>query len=194
MSPRAGRRAGSRFPTRGRTTASARSAHRLVYSPDGTIVAATSTRDGLIFLLDVASGRELGRLDGPASRFKALAFSPDGKILATGVDIDQRFPTRELAIRLWDVAARKELGRVKAHRGEHQRPGLLARRQAARLGERGCHGPGVGRGRAHPAAEDTCRPRSPSTRREPASANKSIGRRRVDLRYLFYVDRFESAG
>ncbi len=68
------------------------SAHKLAYSPDGTIVAATSRRDGLIFLLDVASGRELGRLDGPASRFKALAFSPDGKVLATGVDISQGFP------------------------------------------------------------------------------------------------------
>jgi WD40 repeat protein len=90
-----------------------------VYSPDGTIVAATSRRDGLIFLIEVASGRELTRLDGPASRSKALAFSPDGKILATGVDISQGFPPdRELAIRLWDVAARKELSRVKAHRAE----------------------------------------------------------------------------
>ena len=65
---------------------------RLVYSPDGTIVAATSRRDGLIFLIEIASGRELGRLDGPAGRFKALAFSPDGKVLATGVDISQGFP------------------------------------------------------------------------------------------------------
>ena len=67
---------------------------RVAYSPDGTILAATSTRDGLIFLLDVASGRELGRLDGPRSQQKALAFSPDGKILATGVDISQGFPNR----------------------------------------------------------------------------------------------------
>jgi RNA polymerase sigma factor (sigma-70 family) len=89
---------------------------KLVYSPDGTILVATSARDGLIFLLDLASGRELGRLDGPANRFKALAFSPDGKVLATGVDMNRRFPGRELAIRLWDVAAGKELGRVKAHR------------------------------------------------------------------------------
>jgi RNA polymerase sigma factor (sigma-70 family) len=92
---------------------------KLVYSPDGTIVAATSRRDGVIYLIEVASGRELTRLDGPASRFKALAFSPDGKILATGVDISQGFPPdRELAIRLWDVAARKELSRVRAHRAE----------------------------------------------------------------------------
>ena len=67
-------------------------------------------------MLEVASGRELGRLDGPESRAKALAFSPDGKILASGVAIDEHFPERELAIRLWDVAAQKELARVQAHR------------------------------------------------------------------------------
>jgi RNA polymerase sigma factor (sigma-70 family) len=88
----------------------------LTYSFDGTIIAATSTRDGLIFLLDVASCRELGRLEGPESQMKALAFSPDGKILATGVAMDERFPKSALAIRLWDVAAKKELARVKAHR------------------------------------------------------------------------------
>jgi RNA polymerase sigma factor (sigma-70 family) len=90
---------------------------RLVYSPDGTILAATSTRDGLIFLLDVASGRELSRLDGRETQLKALAFSPDGTILASGVDLSQGISNRELAIRLWDVVAHKELGRVQAHRG-----------------------------------------------------------------------------
>ena len=56
------------------------------------------------------------RLDGPGNQFKALAFSPDGTILATGIDTGKRTERRELAIRLWDVAARKELGRVPAHR------------------------------------------------------------------------------
>jgi RNA polymerase sigma factor (sigma-70 family) len=89
---------------------------QLAYSPDSRIVAASSTRDGVIFLLDVASGRELGRLDGPKNHQKALAFSPDGTILATGVDVNPGLPQRELAIRLWDVAARKEIGRIPAHR------------------------------------------------------------------------------
>ena len=89
---------------------------RIVFAPDGTMLAATSERDGQIFLLDVASGRELARIDGPSNRFKALAFSPDGTILATGADNGRRVGRRDQAIRLWDVAGRKELGRVPAHR------------------------------------------------------------------------------
>jgi WD40 repeat protein len=104
------------LPNKGPNTGFSTIGAKLVYSPDGTMIAATSTRDGLIFLLDIASGREIGRLDGPESRVKALAFSPDGNVLAAGVDVDPRFPKSDLAIRLWDVAARKELGRVKAHR------------------------------------------------------------------------------
>jgi WD40 repeat protein len=89
---------------------------RLVFSPDGQTLAVTSEREGRIFLLDAASGRERDRLDGPQNQFKALAFSPDGTILATGIDTGKRAERRELAIRLWDVAARKERGRVPAHR------------------------------------------------------------------------------
>jgi WD40 repeat protein len=48
--------------------------------------------------------------------FKALAVSPDGRVLATGIDNGRLAGPRELAIRRWDVAARKELGRVPAHR------------------------------------------------------------------------------
>ena len=89
---------------------------RLVFSPDGSTLAATSERDGRIFLLDAATGRERGHLDGPQTRFKALAFSPDGRILATGADNGRRVGRRDQAIRLWDVAGRKELGRVSGHR------------------------------------------------------------------------------
>jgi WD40 repeat protein len=89
---------------------------RIAFSPDGTTLAATSQRDGRIFLLDAATGRERDRLDGPENQFKALAFSADGRILATGADNGRRVGRRDQAIRLWDVAGRKELGRVPAHR------------------------------------------------------------------------------
>jgi RNA polymerase sigma factor (sigma-70 family) len=89
---------------------------RVVHSPDGSMLAASSERDGQIFVLDAATGRELDRLNGPESAFKALAFSPDGRILATGFDTGKRAARREVAILLWDVSARKELVRVPAHR------------------------------------------------------------------------------
>ena len=81
---------------------------------DGKVLAASSQQDGQICLLDMDSGKEIDRLDGP-SGLKALAFSPDGKILATGIETGEKHG-RELSIRLWDVAARRELCRVKAHR------------------------------------------------------------------------------
>ncbi len=104
------------LPNRGLSDGFMLDGARLTFSPDGATLAVTSERDGLVFLLDAASSRELGRLDGATTRFKALAFSPDGGILATGVDTGKSGERRELAIRLWDVAANREIGRVPAHR------------------------------------------------------------------------------
>ena len=104
------------LPNKGRLEGFMLDGARLAFSPDGKTLAVTSERDGRVFLLDAATGRERDHLDGPQNRFKALAFSPDGTILATGIDTGKRAVPRELAIRLWDVMARKELGRVPAHR------------------------------------------------------------------------------
>ena len=91
---------------------------KLTFSPDGKILAASSQRDGLICLLDLPSGHELSRLEGTTGyHFKAFAFSPDGTILAAGIETAES-PGRELSIRLWDVAAGRELGRAQAHRSE----------------------------------------------------------------------------
>ncbi len=105
------------LPNKGPNEGFSTNGAKLAFSPDGTVLAASSTRDGLIFLLDVASGRELGRIDGPGSQQKAFAFSPDGNVFASGIDISQGFPNRDLAIGLWDVATQNELARVRAHRG-----------------------------------------------------------------------------
>jgi hypothetical protein len=76
----------------------------LAFSPDGRVLAAGGTYDASAHLWDVATGRYRGALTsfvvpkgkGRMDRIEALAFSPDGKTLATvGYD-------REL--RLWDVA------------------------------------------------------------------------------------------
>jgi len=54
----------------------------------------------------VAAGKELARLEGHKDGGEALAFSPDGKRLATADHAG--------TVRIWDVAARKEIRRIEA--------------------------------------------------------------------------------
>jgi WD40 repeat protein len=107
------------------------------FSPDGRALAAENA-DRTITLWEVASGKERGRLGQPATEqpqpnsgtmaFRValaganggglsgpagpvgLTFSPDGRALvARGPD---------LAVRVWDVAAGKEVGQLKGHGGQ----------------------------------------------------------------------------
>jgi WD40 repeat protein len=88
------------------------------YSPQGTLVAAAcganysrsgrhdgnnapsgrapQLKENEIRLWDVATGRELGSLNGHARPVRSLAFSPTGTLLATGSD--------DKTVMLWDVA------------------------------------------------------------------------------------------
>ncbi len=88
-------------------------------SPDGKTVAAgyswssTALRDGdrkSICLWDAATGKELRQLDGGKSGVVALAYSPDGKLLAS---VDDAFDPK---IRLWDAASGEERRQLQAAR------------------------------------------------------------------------------
>jgi WD40 repeat protein len=92
---------------------------RVRLSPDGKQVV-WAGHDGVLHLLDAATGKELRRLEGHTSGPVALAFSADGKTLLSAAATN-RNPPRPLiesplpqpppddSVRLWDVATGKEL-------------------------------------------------------------------------------------
>src|SRR5205085_114846 len=59
---------------------------RVAFSPDGKLLAVSTVqgiRNNFAALFDVASGKEVCRLGKDLPALRALAFSPDGKTLAT---------------------------------------------------------------------------------------------------------------
>jgi WD40 repeat protein len=74
---------------------------RLIFSPDGRTLAVANGGGEAVCLWDAATGKEVRRLGGSGSHACTVAFSPGGKVLATG-DEDGR-------LRLGNVATGKEL-------------------------------------------------------------------------------------
>jgi WD40 repeat protein len=80
--------------------------------PDPTLVATAGFGDPEIRLWDAASGARLGIVPGRVRGVNALAFSPDGVMLAIADE--------EGTALLWDVAGRRVAGAVAAPRGSLQ--------------------------------------------------------------------------
>lgn len=80
-------------------------ANPLAFSPNSKLLASPELSvelsvDGLVRLWEVGLGTKAIALKGHTKRVDCLAFSPDGKLLATG--------SRDKTLKLWDVASGKE--------------------------------------------------------------------------------------
>ena len=81
-----------------------------VLSPDGTR-RATLSWDGAILLWDVASGDRIASLEGHEGDILS-AFSPDGKVLATGSGFSSGY-----TVRLWDAAGGELIATLEGFEG-----------------------------------------------------------------------------
>jgi WD40 repeat protein/serine/threonine protein kinase len=83
--------------------------HQAVFSSDGRWLAGAVTAADTVKVWDAATGQEL--FSKPANNPQAVAFSPDGRLLAAG--------TRDGPILVWDLTAGQERT-LRGHRGEMQ--------------------------------------------------------------------------
>jgi WD40 repeat protein len=107
----AGRSSGSES-----TTGHSSSVHSAAFSPDGrTIVSgggdeevfSFSLQDNTLRLWEAATGREIRVLAGHSSAVLSVAFSPDGKTIASG--------SMDKTVKLWDAAMGQELRAFTGH-------------------------------------------------------------------------------
>lgn len=78
------------------------------FAPDGKALLSDGG-DGTVRLWDPATGKELGRLQGPHESVSRIAVSADGRVLAMA--------GHDPAVRLWDLPARRELHVLRGHDG-----------------------------------------------------------------------------
>ena len=105
----------------------------VVVAPDGNTLAVVGP-DESISLRDKTTGRELRRWDAAPGLGRAVAFSPDGKILAS---------TSQNGIRLWDPQTGRRSRSLYGTAGPSVRPYLLSRREipaaCRRFADAPCH-------------------------------------------------------
>ena len=95
----------------------------MAVEPDGRFIAAGLREDHSIRLWHLASGREVAKLDGPADVSPTIAFSADGRLLATGCGDYTKSTDR--SVRLWELASGCEVRRFEGHRSGVTRVAFL---------------------------------------------------------------------
>jgi RNA polymerase sigma factor (sigma-70 family) len=83
--------------------------YRLAFAPDGKTLVSRGV-DQTVRVWDVATGKELRRIDGLAGAARSLALSPDGKTLAAATG---DYPKGPSDVRLYEVATGEELRRFR---------------------------------------------------------------------------------
>jgi WD40 repeat protein len=92
-------------------------AHRaVVISPDGKLLATAASNDSAVSLSEVASGKELRRLLTHDKGVMSVAFSPDGRSLASAGEEPIFKGILNRSVRLWDLATGKEVAVMKGHK------------------------------------------------------------------------------
>jgi len=80
------------------------------FSPDGTMLAVGGYRE--VRLVDPASGKTIGTLNGHADYVRSIAFSPDSKMIAAAGGA----PQSEGEIKIWDVQSRQPVRTIQGHK------------------------------------------------------------------------------
>ncbi len=81
----------------------------LAYSPDGKLLALAGYRE--VRLIDATTKQPLATLTGHAGTVRAIAFSRDGRMLASAGGL----PARSGDVKIWDVEQRKLLHTIQGH-------------------------------------------------------------------------------
>lgn len=84
-----------------------RSGHYVTFSPDGSVIATSSSNWNSIALIDASSRAVITVLEGHTSGVRGVAFNPDGTLLISGAE--------DNSVRLWDVAAGIEVANLAGH-------------------------------------------------------------------------------
>jgi WD40 repeat protein len=80
----------------------------LCFSPNGRLLAGTTWKEGRVTVWDGSTGEKVAAWQAHEGLANGLAFSPDGRALATAGS--------DGAVRLWEVATQRELAELR-HEG-----------------------------------------------------------------------------